>query len=78
MVNHTIVSHLDIIYAVSEVWVDILKRLRPTIYTQATIEKKKKHCVIIKECSQPELKCCFHNTERATKQRKWEKLLGVV
>lgn len=39
MANHTIVSHLDIIYAVSGVWVDMLTELRPTIYTQVTMEK---------------------------------------
>lgn len=39
---------------------------------------KKLHCIVIKEPSQPELKCCFHNTERETKQSKLEKLLGVV
>ena len=76
MVSRTIVSHLGILYAVFGVWVDIFKRLRPTIYTQVT--RKKLHCVVIKEPSRPELKSCFHNTERATKQSQLEKLLGVV
>lgn len=47
-------------------------------YSYTSYYEKKWHCVVIKEHFQPELKCCLHNAVKETKQRKLEKLLGVV